>query len=100
MSKVINGNIDLQYLYLEKIPDIFDGVKVQGNFDCHHNQLTSLQGAPEYVGGDFYCSFNQLTSLQGAPNYVDGDFFCHRNAIQFTEEQVRAVCQVKGDVYV
>jgi hypothetical protein len=140
MSKVIYNNIDLRFLYLEKIPDIFSGVEVQGvffcsnnqltslqgapkyvgdDFDCYNNQLTSLQGAPEEVGGSFYCNSNQLTSLQGAPKYVGGNFdcgnnqltslqgapkyvggnfVCYYNAVKFTEEQVRAVCQVKGKV--
>jgi len=31
---------------------------------------------------------------------VGGDFYCGYNSVQFTEAQVRAVCDVKGDVYV
>jgi len=41
-----------------------------------------------------------LTSLEGAPETVGGDFYCGYNSVQFTEAQVRAVCDVKGDVYV
>ncbi len=100
MKKVINKNVDLARLNLERIPDIFQGVEVRGSFDCPYNQLTSLEGAPEHVGGNFYCHSNQLTSLQGAPKHVDGNFSCRNNAVKFTEEQVRAVCQVKGYVYV
>jgi len=29
---------------------------------------------------------------------VDGDFDCGNNKVKFTEEQVRAVCKVKGEV--
>ena len=36
---------------------------VTGDFGCHHNQLTTLEGAPQTVGNDFYCFNNQLTSL-------------------------------------
>ena len=94
---------------------------VGGSFYCGHNKLTSLDGATEYVGGSFYCSFNNLKSLQcahiivggdfycydnelkslfGAPETVGGDFYCYNNPGNFTEEQVRAVCDVKGKIFV
>ncbi len=79
MSKIIKSSVYLRNLYLKKIPDIFQGVEVRGDFWCYCNQLTSLKGAPEHVGGDFHC---------------------YNNAVKFTEEQVRAVCNVKGKVYV
>jgi hypothetical protein len=73
---------------------------VDGGFYCQYNKLTSLQGAPKCVGDDFSCINNNLTSLQGAPKYVGGDFWCHNNTKKFTEKEVRAVCNVKGVVYV
>jgi len=73
---------------------------VGGFFDCTYNNLTSLIGAPTNVGGNFHCYYNKLTSLDGAPTYVGGDFLCYGNTVKFTEAQVRAVCDVKGDVYV
>jgi hypothetical protein len=61
-----------------------------------------LQGAPTLVGGDFYCFYNNLTSLQGAPTSVGGDFHCNmkKNGKKFTEQDVKDVCKVEGDVYV
>ena len=118
--KIID-KVDISNLGFEKIPDIFQDVTVEGDFDCSYNsltslegapekvdgyfdcvsnQLTSLEGAPEKVGGNFYCSYNSLTSLEGAPEKVGGDFYCSNNAVKFTEEQVRAVCDVKGRIYV
>jgi len=73
---------------------------VGGNFYCYSNSLTSLSGAPQRVGGDFYCSYNKLTSLSGAPQHVVGDFYCTNNAVKFTVAQVRAVCDVSGEVFV
>ena len=71
------------------------------DFDCSRNNLKSLVGAPTSVGLDFYCSRNnKLDSLVGAPTSVGGDFYCRNNAVKFTEEQVRAVCDVKGTIYV
>jgi hypothetical protein len=59
-----------------------------------------LEGAPSSVGRDFYCSENRLTSLDGVPKTVGGDFLCFNNPVKFTEEQVRAVCDVKGKILV
>ena len=73
---------------------------VGGGFDCSDNQLMSLEGAPEYVGGNFFCSNNRLVSLEGAPAYVGGDFYCWNNAKKFTEEEVRKIVNVKGEVHI
>jgi Leucine-rich repeat (LRR) protein len=70
------------------------------NFGCNYNNLTSLTGAPKSVGRDFGCSYNNLTSLTGAPKSVGRDFYCRNNNVQFTREQVRAVCDVKGKIIV
>ena len=74
--------------------------KVGGYFDCSGNELTSLIGAPEKVGDSFWCDNNKLTTLKGAPKKVGGYFYCSNNTKQFTEEEVRAVCNVKGRVIV
>ena len=100
MPKKIRGNVKLINLHLKELPDILKDVSVSGHFDCTGNKLTSLTGAPTSVGGNFNCSYNKLTSLVGAPKTVDGDFYCYDNPVKFTEAQVRAVCDVKGDVYV
>ena len=75
-------------------------VKVGVDFYCSGNNLTSLVGAPSSVGGNFDCSGNNLTSLAGAPKIVDKDFHCRNNTLQFTKDQVRAVCDVKGKIFV
>ena len=50
-------------------------------FNCSHNQLSSLEGAPESVGGDFFCKNNQITSLKGAPQSIGGYFGSHDNPV-------------------
>ena len=85
---------------LTKLPPILKDITVNGWFNCSLNNLTSLENCPKIVNGNFYCSWNKLTSLEGAPQKVDRHFICHSNDVKFTEEQVRAVCDVKGDVYV
>jgi len=85
---------------LTKLPPILKDITVNGWFNCSLNNLTSLENCPKIVNGNFYCSWNKLTSLEGAPQKVDRHFICHSNDVKFTEEQVRAVCDVKGTVYV
>ena len=58
-------------------------------------------GAPKYVKTEFDASNNsELESLEGIPEKVDGDFYCYDTKVKFTEEQIRAKCDVKGNVYV
>jgi len=96
--KTVDGDFNCN---LNKLTSLQNCPKtVGGNFFCNLNNLTSLKGAPKTVGGDFYCYNNELKSLFGAPETVGGDFYCYNNTDNFTEEQVRAVCDVKGEVFV
>ena len=52
------------------------------------------------INGEFNCSNNKLTSLEGIPKTVGGDFYIRNNTVKFTKEQIRAVCNVKGNVFV
>jgi hypothetical protein len=71
------------------------------DFNCSDNLLKSLAGAPTRVVGDFYCSRNLLDTLVGGPTSVGLDFYCYNNrGLKFTKEQVRAVCDVKEDIFV
>ena len=78
MRKIIEGNVDLSYLYLIELFDLSD-VEVMGYFNCSKNDLTSLVGAPHIVTRDFDCSNNNLTSLEGAPHTVGRGFDCSDN---------------------
>ena len=77
--KIIKGRIQL----FDKDGNKIDGKGAmwEGNFYCSHNNLTSLEGAPEAVGGNFYCSYNNLTSLEGAPENIGGNFYCSGNKL-------------------
>jgi hypothetical protein len=52
----VNGDVNLSYKGLTELPLEFRNVT--GNFSCHSNLLTSLEGCPKSVGGDFYCDNN------------------------------------------
>jgi hypothetical protein len=79
----VDGNVNLSYKELDKLPIKFRNVT--GNFNCSNNNLTSLEGGPESVGGDFTCSYNKLTSLEGGPESVGGGFWCSYNNLTSLE---------------
>ena len=91
----VTGSVDLRGLGLTKLPINF--TEVGGNFYCHRNKLTSLEGAPEKVGGDFICSYNKLTSLEGAPEEVGKNFFCSDNPLKSTKGKPESI---GGEIYI
>ena len=93
-------SLELSSMNLTVLPEILKNVTVGRNFFCSYNKLTSLINSPSIVVGSFWCGHNKLTSLEGAPKTVYKDFSCGFNKKQFTEAQVRAICDVKGTVYV
>lgn len=76
----VKGDVWLYDYGLKKLPFMFN--KVDGNFYCHKNKLTSLLGAPNIVTGDFLCNNNQLTSLEYSPKVVGGNFYGYENSIK------------------
>jgi hypothetical protein len=93
------GNLNLQDLNLTVLPVILKDITVDGSFWCSKNHLTSLINSPKYVSGVFGCSSNFLKSLEGAPKFVGENFMCRFNSVKFTEAQVRAVCDVRGSIF-
>ena len=70
---------------------------VNGNFDCSVNLLTSLEGAPSHVGGYFSCSVNNLTSLDGAPSHAGGSFYCAFNELTSLKDVHKHIAEIKGE---
>ena len=61
----VDGDVDLLYLNLTKIPIKFN--KINGYFDCSYNNLTSLENSPRWTKQSIFCIGNSLTSLEGCP---------------------------------
>jgi hypothetical protein len=93
------GNLNLQDLNLTVLPEMLKDITVDGDFYCGNNNLTSLENCPKTVSGVFGCSSNFLKSLEGAPKFVGENFMCRFNSVKFTEKDIRAVCNVKGDIF-
>ena len=72
--------------------------EVGWNFYCFQcPKLESLKGAPQKIGGDFWCNnCSNLKSLEGCPKYVGEGFWCYGSSKQFTIDDVKKICKVKG----
>ena len=100
----VNGDVRLTYMGFDKLPLKFN--RVNGNFMCARNRLTSLEGSPKYVDGffdcannqlenlecspkevcdGFYCQYNKLTSLKGCSEFIGGGFYCQTNNLSTLE---------------
>ena len=73
---------------------------VGDSFSCSCNELTSLEGCPEIISGNFWCYNNRLTYLKGCPKTVGSKFYCYGNKHKFSEEEVRVLCDVKGEIVI
>ena len=93
------GTLNLQHSNLTVLPEMLKDITVDGSFYCGNNHLTTLENCPKTVNGVFGCSSNKLISLEGAPKYVGEDFMCRFNPGKFTEKDIRAVCDVKGYIF-
>lgn len=75
----VDGDVDLEGGGWFGMPFRFG--KVNGNFNCADNDLTSLEGTPHTVTGIFNCEENKLTSLEGGPTNVGESYFCGGNEL-------------------
>lgn len=98
-SLYLNDDLDFSQHYIQSLIGLNISV-INGYFSCSHNQLTTLEGGPIEVKESFFCDGNFLRTLVGCPKKVGGDFYCHYNDANFTEEYVRSLCEVAGEVNV
>ena len=83
LSVDVDGNVNISYRQLTKIPVKFGSVS--GRFSCYSNNLSSLEHCPSFVGGNFSCHNNMLTSLEHCPSFVGGNFYCYHNNLTTLE---------------
>ena len=99
----VDGDVDLSRRYFKELPYKFGVVKGFFNLDgCE--KLISLKNCPNETNGYFSCGdCTKLDSLTGCPKEVWSNFycnfFCKDYKRKFTEEQVRSLCKVKGNIY-
>ena len=73
-------DLNIANLYLKYIPVRLN--KVNGDFYCDYNELTSLYNCPRFVAGGVFCYRNKLTSLKYCPETINGNFYCAFNPIK------------------
>jgi len=77
-----NGEIDfsgyLLFMHTPNFPDYIKFNQITRNFEMHHNE--------------------NFTSLEGFPKYVAGNLKFYNNAIKPTEEEIREICEVGGEI--
>jgi len=70
-----------------------------GDFDCSHNNLASLDGAPSSTTGFFRCSYNYLTSLKGAPSSIGSYFDCSSNELASLHDIHKIIKKMNGEFW-
>jgi hypothetical protein len=70
-------------------------VNVEGGVGVPNMNLTEIPVKFGDVTDYFNCSRNKLTTLKGVPQSLGGDFICLKNKVKFTEDDLRAVSDVK-----
>ena len=94
----VDGKVDLWYKDFKELPYKFGRVK--GFFNVYGcKNLISLKNCPHSTFGFSCSSCSQLDSLEGCPKKIKGDFWCMCCQREFTEEEIRSLCQIGGCVY-
>ena len=70
---------------LKSLPKGYE-IHVSGCFDCSHNLLETLEGAPKEVGDCFYCYENKLSSLKGKPKKIGKGFYIEDEVMKKIKE--------------
>jgi len=76
----VNGSVQIINKKITKFPVNFG--HISSSFNCGNNNLTTLEGCPDYVAGHFHFSWNSLTSLEGCPDEVGLGFYFYKNPLR------------------
>ena len=95
----VDGGVNLDNKDFEELPYKFGSVGDYFSLGRCKN-LTSLKNCPDYViKGSFSCSYGKkLDSLEGCPKEVGKNFYCYGCKRDFTKEEVKSLCKVKGKI--
>ena len=90
----VDDSVGLANKKLDKLPLNFN--RVSGWFNCHNNNLTSLEGSPKEVGNDFICTHNKITTLKGAPILIGRNLDLDSNPLSIIDSSI----EIKGKIYI
>jgi hypothetical protein len=102
----INDDLSINVLTSASLPDNYGDIpkyikfnKINGRFNIADCCMTTFRGCPKIVNGDFICLRNKIKSLKYLPKIVNGDFEISKET-GFTEEDIRNVCKISGQVII
>lgn len=84
--KVVDGDVNLNYLCLRKLPEWLADVTINGDLYLTNNHLLTLENCPQHITGSFLCTGNYLRNLIGGPVSVGtearyGVYSCTNNKL-------------------
>jgi len=88
------NNLDFRGTHITTLKDLNIPKYIEGNFDCSHNKLSTLEGCTLIECNSFFCNHNKLTSLEFCPEIVNTHFWCHDNqltSLEFCPEYVNGL---------
>jgi len=74
-------SVNIEGAGLTEFPNYIQFGKINGDFNCSRNNLTSLKGGPTYVLMSFNCGLNKLKDLHYAPSFIGSHFSCAYNQL-------------------
>ena len=78
-----------------------DGIiDINGDVEIANRGLSQMPVIFGNVSGYSICDDNKITSYVGWPVSVGKDIYCRNNIPELKESDIRAICKVKGAVYV
>jgi len=77
--KKVNADVWLTGGKWIEIPEWLKDIKINGDFSCSFNKLTTLKNCPHDIEGSFLCANNKLSTLKNCPPKITGVFYCHNN---------------------
>ena len=96
----VNDTVNMVYQQIEKLPYYIQFGIIKGSFFCNNCGLITFKGMPHTIKGILGCAGNKIKTLKYMPKEIERSLFIDRNPIKFTENEIRSLCNVKGDVYV
>ena len=96
----VDGDVSFTDRNIKELPYKFGAIN--GFFSLTSNpNITSLKNCPNKVESWFSCDdCVSLDSLEGCPKKVRWNFYCNDCKREFTEEEVRLLCDVKMNILV
>ena len=94
------GNVIINSYKEPAFPEYIKFGNITGSFECSYCDFESMNGFPQKVDKDFTCFHcSNICSIEGLPNVIGRDCIVRFCGKPFTENEIRAKCDVKRNVF-